>query len=275
MSLPPLTKETVSKFASLPFVKRSLANPYHPHSVLSFWFGFDTQDSEAKIKLNDGSFVSTMIPFWFNKNKDFDALCQPFIPVLRDAGKNQLKYIHKDDDNDGIDYWETIEGQMSRILLCDQFSRNCFRGTNEAFDYDEEAMRLAKNLAKLALASSQSSNVCLPVLSWFQHFFQGKNENNDIFQVPGPFAFFITTVLQHSENLDDHVILYQMLDWGEMKAPQLDWKITRIVSIQHTDVVKKFGHYPHRNKLKGRDTTKEEEEWLQSDDVPMWAKSQS
>ena len=86
--------------------------------------GFDIREPQAQTKLNDGSFIPPMVPFWFNKNKDFDTLCQSFIPVLRDAGKNQLKAIYSDDDNNGgINYWETVDGHMARILLCDQLTQ--------------------------------------------------------------------------------------------------------------------------------------------------------
>mmetsp|Transcript_13177 Transcript_13177/g.35193 ORF Transcript_13177/g.35193 Transcript_13177/m.35193 type:complete len:85 (-) Transcript_13177:276-530(-) len=43
---------------------------------------------------------------------------------------------------------------------------------------------------------------------------------------------------------------------------------------EHTAVVRRFGRYPHRNALYGRETTPEEQAWLDSDDCPGWAKSQ-
>lgn len=43
---------------------------------------------------------------------------------------------------------------------------------------------------------------------------------------------------------------------------------------EHADVVARFGHFPHRNVARGRDTTPEEAAWLASPDIPSWAKSQ-
>ncbi|KAG8466228.1 hypothetical protein KFE25_001984 [Diacronema lutheri] len=43
---------------------------------------------------------------------------------------------------------------------------------------------------------------------------------------------------------------------------------------EHMAVVKKFGRYPHRNGVYGRETTPAEAAWLASDEAPGWSKSQ-
>lgn len=45
-------------------------------------------------------------------------------------------------------------------------------------------------------------------------------------------------------------------------------------AIDHLNVVKQFGRFPHRNEALGRATTAEEAAWLAGPDVPAWAKSQ-
>ena len=44
--------------------------------------------------------------------------------------------------------WGETDGQYAQMLLCDQFSRNSFRGTAEAFAYDERGVELARELFK-------------------------------------------------------------------------------------------------------------------------------
>ena len=44
---------------------------------------------------------------------------------------------------------------------------------------------------------------------------------------------------------------------------------------KHTDVVERFGRYPHRNRAMGREDTAEEAEWLADwENLPGWARSQ-
>eukprot|EP01035_Chromulina_nebulosa_P019667 gene19667-25585_t len=43
---------------------------------------------------------------------------------------------------------------------------------------------------------------------------------------------------------------------------------------EHHDIIKRFGRFPSRNSALGRETTEEEETWLNSPECPYWAKSQ-
>ena len=45
--------------------------------------------------------------------------------------------------------------------------------------------------------------------------------------------------------------------------------------VEHSEVVERFGRYPHRNAQLGRESTAEEKAWLADvDNLPSWAKSQ-
>jgi uncharacterized protein (DUF924 family) len=53
------------------------------------------------------------------------------------------------------------------------------------------------------------------------------------------------------------------------------WDIQLKALEDHTQVVDRFGRYPHRNKLHGRESTLEEIAWLEDKEhLPGWAKSQ-
>lgn len=89
---------------------------------------------------------------------------------------------------------------------------------------------------------------------------------------------FITMPFQHSEHLPDHKLLEaKMLERREAKdaSPEMKEFIDKIIVIEsdHTAVIEKFGRYPHRNKRLGRESTKEEQEWLACPDLPRWAKN--
>jgi uncharacterized protein (DUF924 family) len=109
------------------------------------------------------------------------------------------------------------------IILLDQFPRNMFRGTAKAFATDWKALALAKRALEKGfdrrLLPAERSFVLMP--------------------------------FQHSENIADQersVALFRELNYGE----QLDF------AIRHRDIVARFGRFPHRNHILGRDSTPEE-----------------
>ena len=59
--------------------------------------------------------------------------------------------------------WGTnLHGRLAAIILCDQMSRCMYRGTKEAFHYDEYAIKLAKELVSTDTNRSQ--------LKYYKHF---------------------------------------------------------------------------------------------------------
>jgi|AntRauTorckE5430_2_1112549.scaffolds.fasta_scaffold01626_2 uncharacterized protein (DUF924 family) len=236
-----LTAAIVSEFAARPFIQRALTSPRSPASVLSFFLGIDFLEAESSKDILNGSFIKDMEPYWFSGIDDFDTLCKHFTPVVRDAGEKSLI-------SDKEIIWDSIDGKLSQLILCDQLSRNCFRGSDEAFAYDHISLEIANDLAASALS-----------------------DDVDFY---GSYTIFLALAFMHSEDLKDHKLGLQVLEKAMVTCPKIDWKYTEGFLLNHTEVIERFGRFPHRNKKKGRDTTKEEEEWLNSPDAPMWAKSQ-
>ena len=72
--------------------------------------------------------------------------------------------------------------------------------------------------------------------------------------------FFMLLPLIHSEEMFDHEMAYHFMELYLQEHPELVdikkfWK-------DHTKAIKKFNRYPHRNKILGRVSTKEEIEFL-------------
>lgn len=241
-----LTEAIVSEFASRPFIQRAMSSPRSPVSVLSFYFGIDLLSDGSKDSLKTGSFITDMQPFWFVGNQKFDTLCTAFSSVVRDAGKQEL--VESVSVQSTTIPWDTIDGKLSQLILCDQLARNCFRGSEEAFAYDHVALQLAKELASAALLNDPN-------------FY-------------GSYSFFLVLAFMHSEDLEDHKMGKEVLQRAKMTCPSFDWDQTEGYLLQHTNVIERFGRYPHRNKKMGRISTQEEDEWLNSPNVPNWAKSQ-
>mmetsp|Transcript_5160 Transcript_5160/g.9813 ORF Transcript_5160/g.9813 Transcript_5160/m.9813 type:complete len:250 (+) Transcript_5160:145-894(+) len=244
-----LTQAAVLEFASRPFIQRAMSAPHNPVSVLSFYFGMDMLSEESRAVVKTGSYISDMEPFWFVGNEHFDKLCTSFSSVVRDAGKreftsNRQQDAPADDDN----CWDSVNGKLAQLILCDQLARNCFRGTDEAFAYDHYSLEIAKDLASIALS-----------------------DDPDFY---GSYTFFLVLAFMHSEDLEDHKLGKLVLDKAKETCPSVNWDQTESYLLQHTKVIEQFGRYPHRNEKMKRITTPEEEEWLNSPDVPRWAKSQ-
>jgi uncharacterized protein (DUF924 family) len=123
---------------------------------------------------------------------------------------------------------ESAEGALALLILLDQFSRNMFRNSARAFATDH--MARAKADRALARGFDQETEVTM----------------RQFFYLP----------FMHSELLADQdrsLRLYEALGDPE----QLKFAVT------HRDIIAKFGRFPHRNRVLGRETTPAEREFLE------------
>lgn len=125
--------------------------------------------------------------------------------------------------------WEdSAEGALALLILLDQFPRNMFRGSARAFAADP----LARAVAAGALVRGFDA------------------------QVPSDMRAFFYLPFEHSEDLADQeraVALFKAsgdadgLKWAEL----------------HADIIRRFGRFPHRNAVLGRETTAAEQVFLE------------
>ena len=88
-----------------------------PDEVLRFWLA------------PDGTFRDV----WFAKNALFDGACTGFADTLHAAKQGAL------------DHWmKTPRGALALVVVLDQFSRNSFRGSSEAYAADAKARAVAR-----------------------------------------------------------------------------------------------------------------------------------
>ena len=206
-----------------------------PSDVILFWFGQEWVDGGMDAK----EYADRGIKRWFFGGPALDAECQKFVPLIRSAGDGSLRG----------EAWDDVPGLIARLVLLDQLSRNAFRGTPEAFAYDNAAQQVAVRLLdRFAIRPAD---------------------------LPWPAAVFLTTSLLHAEDvqLHDRAAAFLREHSGQSHAPVLSDKLLPQLE-SHTAVLKRFGRYPHRNQALGRETTDAERAWLASDEVPGWARSQ-
>ena len=122
---------------------------------------------------------------------------------------------------------------LALIIALDQFPRNLYRGTPRSYATDAKA----RSTAVLALDRGYDRG--------FSHF-------------PRIFTYL---PFEHSEALADQeraVELFSAL--GEERSTDS--------AIAHRDAIRRFGRFPHRNRILGRSNTPEEDEYLK--DPPLW-----
>jgi len=126
-----------------------------------------------------------------------------------------------------LDDWaESPEGALALMILLDQFPRNCFRGTAHMFATDP----LARYFARKALDAGHDQAVA---------------ENLRV---------FFLLPFEHSENLaDQHLCVEKTLPLGEELMKY---------AVLHRDIIQRFGHFPHRNQVLGRETSPDEQAFL-------------
>merc|ERR1719387_2741509 len=110
-------------------------------------------------------------PLWWGKLPDFsrslnqeeaaavDKGCQAFAELVRANGRGEL--------SSGA--WVEPAGLYARMLLADQFSRNCFRGTSEAFSFDDKAMEMAQLIVEKELHKTYELVQFPFLITPFQH----------------------------------------------------------------------------------------------------------
>ncbi len=144
------------------------------------------------------------------------------------AIQNRFGALHKQAKAGELFQWrETAQGSLAEIIILDQFSRNIYRDTRESFVCDP----LALALAQVAIA---------------------KGFDQELMQVERSFMYL---PFMHSESLlihEEAVKLYTAL--GNKDNLEFEMK--------HKVIIEKFGRYPHRNKILGRESSAQEIEFL-------------
>jgi uncharacterized protein (DUF924 family) len=124
--------------------------------------------------------------------------------------------------------WETTpDGALALAILLDQLPRNMFRG--QARTYAADA--LARDIAGRALARGFDREV--------------PHQDRRFFYLP----------FMHSESLADQERCVTLAkDFGDAEFSKY--------AEHHADIVRRFGRFPHRNAMLKRETTPEEQEFL-------------
>jgi len=190
-----------------------------PGAILDYWINAASEDH---------LFADRQHKLWFTKSAATDAFISQHFTGIHAA-------LHA-----GLAQTWARSGPRARlaaIIVLDQFSRNMFRDTPDAFVSDPLALRLAKDGVSVgddqALTEIERSFFYLP--------------------------------FEHSENLPDQhdsVRLFSRLSADARPAFSPICASSDAYAQRHKEVIERFGRFPHRNTILGRENTPEEAEYL-------------
>ncbi|MCH9845780.1 MAG: DUF924 domain-containing protein [Alphaproteobacteria bacterium] len=168
------------------------------HHIITFWF-------------------ETLQPKdWFMQSDETDKKIEDFVAMHAQARAGEL-----------AQWRDKPQGRLAEIIILDQFSRNLFRNTKDAFAYDVLALILAQTAISVGADKELSKAERLFCYMPFMH-----SESKLIQQQ----SMELFTALQMEDPL---------------KFAQ-----------EHHDIIMRFGRYPHRNSILGRVSSAEELEFL-------------
>jgi uncharacterized protein (DUF924 family) len=150
-------------------------------------------------------------------------------PALDAQIRDTFQSVYEDAVSGKLKAWEdTPQGMLALMLLFDQFPRRMFRGTTRAFETDE----LAVDLARGAI---------------IKHF-------DDRIDKQYKLLFYLPFL--NSENMGDQRLA---LFYIRERAKENEWLS---LAEQNFEIVQRFGRFPQRNPILGRDPTPEEAAFL-------------
>ncbi|MNL11014.1 hypothetical protein D3C87_1318320 [compost metagenome] len=124
----------------------------------------------------------------------------------------------------------TAEGRLAEIIILDQFSRNMFRDKPASFAQDSLALALAQE----AVAKGEDQ------------------------KLPPERRCFMYMPYMHSESALIHKEAVRLFSQKGLEF-NMDYEL------QHKSIIDRFGRYPHRNKILGRESTREEVDFLKTE----------
>jgi len=176
---------------------------------------------------DDAEIVREKSALWWKQDSKVDAEIRRRFEMMLNA---EIK-------NEFASWSSSPRGQLARVLLCDQFPRNMYRDSPRAFDYDERARKLARE----AIDAGQDKKL-RPVERVFLYL---------------PF--------EHSETVDDQELSLRLYTALVEYVPETDrptYQKFLEFARKHKEIIDRFGRFPHRNAILGRQSTAAEAEFL-------------
>ena len=196
--------------------------------ILDFWFAGSGRESPR---------VDSRMDRWFRVDEKLDSqIRDEFGDLVERASNGELD-----------DWTESARGRLALILLLDQFRRNIYRGSPDAFTQDSVALNLC---------IEGTVDGCHRDLTPIQQLF-----------------FFMP--MQHAESLavqKKSVGVFVALADSVTETMRETFRTAAQFAELHHDIVAEFGRFPHRNAILKRQDTAAEAAYL-TEENPTFGQS--
>jgi uncharacterized protein (DUF924 family) len=168
--------------------------------------------------------AGAILRFWFDEHsKDWFVKNPAFDAEIR----ARFLAVHEAAAAGGLAHWADVARScLALVIVLDQFPRNMFRGEARAFATDASARAAARVILE-----------------------RGWNE-----AMTEPERLFAYLPFEHSESLADQELACKLMQ--DFDPEQLRY------AERHRDIIRRFGRFPHRNGVLGRESTAAEIEFL-------------
>jgi uncharacterized protein (DUF924 family) len=164
----------------------------------------------------------SVLRFWFKEITP--AQCWKVDGEFDKLVRNRFSALHAQAIQSELFLWrQSPTGRLAEIIVLDQFSRNMFRGDRVAFAADPLALALAQE----AVAAG------------------------DDLKLSAEERVFMYMPYMHSESRLIHEVAERLF---EANGPRSNYEF----ELRHKAIIDRFGRYPHRNEILGRESTEEE-----------------
>lgn len=154
---------------------------------------------------------------WFAKDSDFDRLIRERFTDVHEKAKISETYQWR----------RTPEGRLAEVIVLDQFSRNMYRDTPQAFANDAIALTLAQEAVHCG-------------------------DDQKLTQMGKAFLYM---PYMHSESEIIHEEAVRLFSQPGLES-SLEYEFL------HKEIIDRFGRFPYRNEILGRSSSREELEFL-------------
>lgn len=175
----------------------------------------------------DGSCTPETVKRWWAKNEDFD----------REVTETFGAAIAAAESGDLDDWQSTARGCLAMVILLDQMTRNSRRGLGSQYDADAKAQALVRHAIE-----------------------QGYEQ-----QLRTMERYFLYMPLMHAESRElqqEGIERFDALAANAEPGAKQSAEGAADYMRRHEVIVARFGRFPHRNEMLGRDSTPEEIEFL-------------
>lgn len=151
-------------------------------------------------------------------------------PVLDDEIRRRFEGLWADAAARKLEHWkDSAEGCLALVIVLDQLPLNMFRGEAKSFSTEQQAVEACK----YAISHGYDKSIASERLA------------------------FLYMPLMHSESLADQDLAVRLFEQAGLEA---NLRFAR----HHRELIRKFGRFPHRNAILGRESSREELDYLGS-----------